>query len=93
MARIEFNVASMIHKSLFGNACLYIKDLIEVRLSDERLGFSTSGTLLVVPRTRCLRHGDSRFCFLELKPGKVRDDLDFETFKLKLKSHFFRKYH
>ena len=96
MDRIEFKVATLIHKSLFRHAPLYLKYLIEVRLSDERS--SSSGTLLVVLRTRCLRYRDRRFSVFGAKawnglPQHVRDELDFKSFKLKLKTHLFRKQH
>ena len=88
----------MIHKSLFGNTPLYLKDLMEVWLSNERLRSVNSETLLAVPRTRCLRYEDRRFSVFGAKtwnvlPKYVRVELDFKIVKLKLKSHLFRKYH
>ena len=96
-ARIAFKIASFVHKTIFGNAPQYLKELLTVRVSDHHLRSAEDRLRLAVPRTRTVRYGDRRFSVTGPRvwndlPYCIREIQDYKRFKGQLKSYLFRKH-
>jgi exonuclease III len=93
--RIFYKLALLVFKSLINIAPYYINQMI-IRQHNTRYSLrSNSGISLVVPRTRCKTLGDRAFAVAapvvwnELPPDLKTTDLSLQTFKTKLKTHYF----
>ena len=96
--RIKFKIALLTFKALRGFAPAYILNLLQWK-QPRRYGLrSDFRQLLLVPRTKCKTFGDRSFAVAGPRvwnslPSDVRNTVDLNTFKTKLKTFLFREYY
>lgn len=93
--RIEYKIILLTHKCIFGQAPSYLKDLINLQLSNRTLR-SSGSMLLQVPFTKLCTMGGRAFCSAAPQlwnhlPVQLRVTQRLDTFKANLKTFLFRK--
>ena len=94
--RIKFKIILLVHRSLFGTAPTYLKNLLKFKNSTSYSLRSNDNLELQVPRTCCKSFGDRAFSHAgpslwnEL-PSHLRNITDVTAFKRELKTFLFCK--
>lgn len=93
--RIEYKVSLLTHHCLYGNAPIYLKELITPQPSSRHLR-SGQANVLQIPRTKLRTMGDRAFCHAapclwNALPDHLRAPLTLDTFKKGLKTYLFKK--
>ena len=91
--RIQFQINLLTFKALHGSAPPYLASMLQHRHA--RPGLRSSGSMLLVPRTRLASYGDRAFSNLAPRlwnslPQSLRDTHDISHFQNSLKTHLFR---
>ena len=91
--RIDFKVLMLTHKCLNGLAPAYLSELLEFHTPARPLRSGDQHNLKV-PRTRLKTYGDRAFCHAapvlwNNLPERIKLESSLDTFKSKLKTHFF----
>ena len=92
--RIDFKIAAITHKCLYGTAPQYLKDLLNPAPTPRNLRSSTDKTRLIVPFTKCKTFAVQSFSISEPSvwnqlPMLLREISNFELFKRQLKTHYY----
>ena len=93
--RIQYKINLLTFKALHGSAPPYLASMLQHRHA--RPGLRSSGSMLLVPRTRLASYGDRAFSNLAPRlwnslPQSLRDTVTFLTSKTPLK-HIFSDWH
>ena len=88
--RIEYKVSLLTHQCLYGNAPIYLKELITPQHSSRHLR-SSQANVLQIPRTELWTMGDGAFCHAapclwNAFPDHLRAPLTLDTFKKRPKN-------
>ena len=86
--RVNFKIAMLAHKCIYGNAPEYLKDLIKVK-STTRYNLRSDGEMLLEDYSARTKKtlGDRTFNIL---PKDIRKQDNYYTFKKQLKSYYFK---
>jgi hypothetical protein len=94
--RIAYKLCLLVHKSLTGQAPLYLSELLQPvsRISSRSALRSATSSNILIPRTK-LHFGDRAFSVAGARqwntlPTDLRSIVDTVVFKKQLKAHFFR---
>ena len=95
---IDFKVLTLVHRCLSGDAPEYLKNLLTIlQPNHEGLRSTAAVRKLLIPRTKCKTFTDRLFsiyaprCWNALPDG-LRNIDEIQTFKSKLKTHFYQQY-
>ena len=93
--RIKFKISLLTFKSLNEMAPAYLRDLLKVSKKDRSLR-SNNKCMLVVPKTKTVKYGDSSFSYAapvlwNQLPEDCRMETDLNSFKSKLKTFLFKQ--
>ena len=93
--RIDFKIAAITHKCLYGTAPQYLKDLLILAPTPRNLRSSTDKTRLIIPFTKCKTFAVQSFCISAPSvwnqlPMSLREISNFELFKQQLKTHYYQ---
>ena len=94
-SRIDFKVLLLTHKCLYGNAPMYLKELLHEYKPGRSLR-SSDQSLLSIPRTKLKTFGDRSFAAYAPKvwnalPGDLRKEMSVDSFKRQLKTYLFNQ--
>ena len=92
--RIAFKICCLVYRAFNGTAPLYLSELLEPYHAQARLRSADNGPRLIQPLSRTRAYGDRRFSVAAPQiwntlPTNVRAANTYETFKVRLKTHFF----
>ena len=93
--RINFKIATITHKCMYGTAPQYLKDLLIPAPNRRSLRSSNDRTKLIIPFTRCKTFTARSFSIAAPMIWNqllmsLRETANFELFKRQLKTHFYR---
>ena len=93
--RINFKIATITHKCIYGTAPQYLKDLLIPVSNPRSLRSSNDRTKLIIPFTRCKTFAARSFSIAaptiwNQLPKSLRETTNFELFKRQLKTHLYR---
>ena len=94
--RVEFTIALLVFKTLNGLPPQYFSELIVVKPRTRYSLRSDYGALLVIPKVTRKTFGDRAFSHAgptvwNALPSNLRNCRNIDSFKVKLKSHLFKK--
>ena len=92
--RIDFKIAPITHKCLYGTAPQYLKDLLILAPIPRNLRSLIDKTRLIIPFTKCKTFAARSFSILAPSvwnhlPLSLREINNFELFKRQLKTHVY----
>ena len=92
--RINFKIATISHKCIYGTAPWYLKDLLSFTLTPRNLRSSNDTTRLIVPFTKCKTFAVWYFStsaptVWNQLPTLLREIKNIELFKKQLKTHYY----
>ena len=92
--RIDFKIAAITHKCLYGTASQYLKNLLILAPTPRNLRSSTDKTRLIVSFTKCKTLAVQSFSISAPNvwnqlPMLLREISNFELFKRQLKTHYY----
>jgi len=95
--RIQFKVILIVYKALHNMAPKYIKDMLVTKTTGPYRLRSDSAIMLRVPRFKCVTFGRRAFAInapmlWNSMPCDIRQAVNIDIFKSKLKSHLFAKF-
>ena len=93
--RINFKIATITHRCIYGTAPQYLKDLLILASNPRSLRSSNDRTKLIIPFTRCKTFAMHSFSIAaptiwNQLPMSVRETTNFELFKRQLKTYLYR---
>ena len=93
--RINFKIATITHKCIYGTAPQYLKDLLIPAPIPRSLRSSNDRTKLIIPFTRCKTFAAWSFSIAaptiwNQLPMLLWETTNFELFKRQLKTHLYR---
>lgn len=94
--RIVFKILLLTYRCLNGTAPAYLTELIKPYIPTRSLR-SASQHLLVIPKTKLCSYGNRSFAYAAAKewnqlPDDVKNSPSVDSFKTKLKTHFFKRH-
>ena len=94
--RINFKIATITHKCIYGTAPQYLKDLLAFTPTLRNLRSSIDTTRLIVPFSKCKTFAAKSFSISSPMvwnqlPTALREIANFELFKRQLKTHSYHK--
>ena len=92
--RIDYKIATIVHKCIHGNAPPYIKELIHRVPFRRSLRSASDTTILIKPRKKLITYGERSFEYAgtavwNTLPKSLRELENITTFKKALKTHLF----
>ena len=92
--RIDYKIATIVHKCIHGNAPPYIKELIHRVPFRRTLRSASDTTILIKPRKKLITYGERSFEYAgtavwNTLPKSLRELENITTFKKALKTHLF----
>ena len=92
--RINFKIATITHKCLYGTAPQYLKDLLILAPTPRSLRSSNDRTKLIIPFTKCKTFATRSFSIAAPSVWNqllmlLWETTNFELFKRQLKTHFY----
>ena len=93
--RIDFKIAAITHKCLYGTAPQYLKDLLIPAATTRNLRSSTDKTRLIIPFTKCKTFAAQSFSISAPRVWNqlsmsLREISNFELFRQQLKTHDYQ---
>ena len=93
--RINFKIATITHKCIYGTAPQYLKDLLIPAPNPRSLRSSNGTTKLIIPYKRCKTFATRSFSIAtpmiwNQLPMSLQETANFELFKRQLKTHLYR---
>ena len=92
--RVKFKLLMLMHKITHGNAPQYLSNLVILKSKTRTLRSQFENYIYIVPRVKFKTFAAHSFSaqvpsLWNVLPAELREETNFDTFKIKLKTHLF----